>query len=337
MSSPGTQPRLLDQLRSAIRLRHYSIRTEQSYVHWVRRYVLFHGKRHPAEMGADEVTRFLSHLAVDRHVSASTQNQALAAILFLYRHVLGIELPWLNDVVRAKRPVRIPVVFTRDEVRRLLAPLEGTVWLMASLIYGAGLRVSECVHLRTKDVDFHYCQLIVRDSKGQKDRVTVLPSALIEPLRTHLARVKTLHELDLKDGFGEAELPHALARKYPNAGKEWGWQFVFPSAKRSPGWHDGVERRFHVSDSTIQKALKQAMRQARIMKPGSVHTLRHSFATHLLESGYDIRTVQELLGHRDVKTTQIYTHVLQKGGHAARSPLDQLDAGYGAGRGSAGR
>jgi integron integrase len=315
-------PRLLDQVREVIRLRHYSIRTEQAYVQWIRRFILFHGKRHPREMGAPELTAFLSDLAVQRNVAASTQNQALHAIIFLYRDVLNIDLPWLDGVQRAKKPQRLPVVFTREEVKALLAQLQGTMWLMAMLTYGAGLRLLECLRLRVKDVDFHYRQLLIRDAKGQKDRVTVLPSSLVDTLRTHLARVRERHEIDLREGFGRVYLPHALAAKYPSADREWGWQYVFPSSRRSIDPRYGVERRHHAAEDALQRAVKQAIRKANIIKPGSVHTLRHSFATHLLESGYDIRTVQELLGHADVKTTMIYTHVLNRGGRGVVSPVD---------------
>lgn len=318
----GNPPRLLDQVRELIRIRHYSIRTEQAYVQWIRRFILFHGKRHPREMGAPELTAFLSDLAVQRNVAASTQNQALHAILFLYRDVLNIDLPWLNEVQRAKQPQRLPVVFTREEVRALMAQLEGTMWLMAMLTYGSGLRLLECLRLRVKDVDFHYKQLVVRDAKGQKDRVTMLPNSLIDPLRTHLARVRVLHENDLREGFGHVHLPGALAAKYPSADREWGWQYVFPSSRRSIDPRSGSEQRHHAQEDALQRAVKQAIRKANIVKPGSVHTLRHSFATHLLESGYDIRTVQQLLGHADVKTTMIYTHVLNQGGRGVVSPVD---------------
>lgn len=328
-SLAGAAPRLIEQVRTVIRLKHYSLRTEESYVQWIRRFILFHNKRHPREMGAEEITRYLSHLARARNVSASTQNQALNAILFLYREVLKIELPWMDGIDRAKRPTRLPVVFTQAEVRALLAPLEGTLWLMLSLIYGAGLRLSECLRLRVKDVDFHYGQLFIRDGKGQKDRVTVLPTALVEPLRAHLIRVKQRHEQDLREGFGAVYLPFALERKYPNANREWGWQYVFPSAARSIDPRSKIARRHHLSESAVQKALKSSIRAAGITKPGSVHTLRHSFATHLLENGYDIRTVQELLGHSDVRTTMIYTHVLNKGGKGVRSPFDVLGVSAG--------
>lgn len=316
------EPRLLDQVRELIRIRHYSIRTEQAYVQWIRRFILFHGKRHPREMGADEVTAYLSYLAMDRNVAAATQNQALNAILFLYRDVLKITLPWLDQVQRAKKPQHLPVVFTKEEVKALLAQLEGTPWLMASIIYGGGLRLMECLRLRVKDIDLQLGQLVIRDAKGQKDRVTILPRTLIDPLRTHLARVHQIHETDIQAGFGRVFLPHALEHKYPNANIEWGWQYVFPSARRSRDPRSSVERRHHAPEDALQRAVKQALRAANIIKPGSVHTLRHSFATHLLESGYDIRTVQELLGHSDVKTTMIYTHVLNRGGRGVVSPLD---------------
>jgi len=317
-----TAPRLLDQVREVIRLRHYSIRTEQAYVQWIRRFIVFHGKKHPRGMGSAEVTAFLSDLAVRRNVSASTQTQALNAILFLYRDVLKVPLPWLTEIEKAKRPQRLPVVFTRQEVKALLARLDGTPWLMASLIYGGGLRLMECLRLRIKDVDFQYGQLVIRDAKGQKDRVTILAHSLIEPLRTHLAKVRQLHENDIAAGFGRVYLPNALEHKYPNANLEWGWQYLFPSSRRSLDPRTGVERRHHAPEDALQRAIKQAIRDAGIVKPGSVHTLRHSFATHLLESGYDIRTVQELLGHADVKTTMIYTHVLNRGGRGVVSPLD---------------
>jgi integron integrase len=314
--------RLLDQVRELIRIRHYSIRTEHAYLQWIRRFILFHGKRHPRDMGADELTAFLSNLAVRRKVSASTQNQALHAILFLYRDVLKINLPWLSEVQRAKRPQHLPVVFTREEVKALLAQLDGTMWLMAALTYGGGLRLLECLRLRVKDVDFHYRQLVIRDAKGQKDRVTMLPTRLMDPLRTHLSRVCQLHEADLREGYGRVHLPYALATKYPNADRDWGWQYVFPSKRRSIDPRSGIERRHHAPEDALQRAVKRAIHKARIVKPGSVHTLRHSFATHLLESGYDIRTVQELLGHADVKTTMIYTHVLNRGGRGVLSPID---------------
>lgn len=319
------RPRLLQRVHEAIRVRHYSRRTEEAYVHWIKRLIYFHGKRHPESMGESEVTAFLNHLAVDRHVAAATQNQALSAILFLYRQVLGRELPWLDGVQRPTRPPRVPVVLTRAEAGRLLAQLTGTKWLIASLLYGAGLRVMEGLRLRVKDVDLSYRQVLVRDGKGEKDRVTMLPEKLVEPVRAHLGRVRLLHTRDLREGFGEVNLPYALARKYPRAAKEWHWQYVFPSQHRSTDPEDGVIRRHHLYDSVPQRAIKEAARTAGIAKPVSCHTLRHSFATHLLEGGYDIRTVQELLGHSDVSTTMIYTHVLNKGGHGVASPLDRLE------------
>jgi integron integrase len=318
------KPKLLDQVRYKIRLKHYSIRTEQAYVDWIKRFILFHRKRHPASMGAPEVRAFLSHLAVERHVAASTQCQALSAIVFLYREILERDLGWLEDMERAKKPERLPVVFSRAEVHAVLARLDGQPWLMASLLYGAGLRLMECIRLRVKDVDFGYRQILVRDGKGQKDRVTMLPQMVVEPLRVQLQKVKTLHEQDLAEGFGEVYLPFALERKYPDASREWHWQYVFPSHKRSVDPRTGKERRHHVDEKVLQRAVKKAIRQARITKPGSCHTFRHSFATQLLEAGYDIRTVQELLGHKDVRTTMIYTHVLNQGGKGVRSPLDLM-------------
>lgn len=319
-------PRLLDQLRLTIRRRHYSYRTEKTYVNWTKAFIRFHGLRHPRDLGAEDIKHFLNHLANERRVSASTQSQALAALLFLYKQVLGVELPWLEGVDRARKPQRLPVVLTRAEVRQVLANLRGVCWLAGSLMYGAGLRVLEYVTLRVKDVDFAYRQITVRDGKGRKDRITLLPDGLRTPLERHLATVKTLHERDLEAGFGHAPLPHALARKYQNADREWGWQFVFPSASRSPDRATGVLHRYHMSPKTVQSAMYDAVRRAQIRKPASCHTLRHSFATHLLESGYDIRTVQELLGHSDVKTTMIYTHVPNRGGRGVLSPLDTPSA-----------
>ncbi|MBI5753286.1 MAG: integron integrase [Hydrogenophilales bacterium] len=321
LNSPET-PRLLVRVRDKIRLKHYSIRTEQAYTDWVRRFILFHEKRHPAEMGAAEVEQFLTHLAVKGQVAASTQNQAKSALLFLYREVLEIELPWLDDAAKAKDGKRLPVVLTVQESMRLLDEMEGTSGLIARLLYGAGMRVMEGVRLRVKDVEFMRRELIVREGKGNKDRVTMLPQSLVEPLQSHLARVKALHEKDLAAGFGEVYLPFALARKYPAAGCEWHWQYVFPAAKRSIDPRSDVERRHHVTDQAVQRAVRQAARDAGINKPVTPHTLRHSFATHLLQSGYDIRTVQELLGHKDVQTTMIYTHVLNRGGRGVVSPLD---------------
>jgi integron integrase len=317
------QPRLLERVHEAIGRLHYSRRTEESYVHWIRRFIYWSGKRHPATLGQSEVTAFLTHLATERNVAAATQNQALAALLFLYKEVLGRELGWFDGVVRAKRPVRLPVVLTQGEVSALLAQLKGAHWLMASLLYGAGLRLMECLRLRVKDVDFAYRQILVRDGKGGKDRVTMLPEATVQSLHEQLGEAKRLHGIDLREGFGEARLPHGLARKYPRAGYEWGWQYVFPSGKRSVDPEDGAIRRHHLDESVLSRALKQAHRDAAIAKPISAHVLRHSFATHLLQTGYDIRTVQELLGHADVSTTMIYTHVLNRGGRAVRSPLDR--------------
>ena len=319
--APG-RPRLLVQVHEAIRRRYFSRRTEEAYVHWIKRFIYFSGKRHPATLGEPEVTAFLNHLAVQRKVAASTQNQALSALLFLYKEVLGRELPWLDGVQRVTRPPRLPTVLTRAEAERLLAQLDGTPWLLASLLYGAGLRVMECLRLRVKDVDFAYRQILVRDGKGEKDRVTMLPAATADPLRAHLERVRLLHARDLREGFGEVHLPYALARKYPRAACDWCWQYVFPSKCRSVDPETGVIRRHHLDESVPQRAVKEAARAAGIAKPVSCHTLRHSFATHLLEAGYDIRTVQELLGHSDVSTTMIYTHVLNKGGRGVQSPLD---------------
>jgi len=322
--SPAQPPKLLDQVREAIRLRHYSIRTEQAYTDWIKRYILFHHKKHPQEMGAAEVERFLTHLAVQGKVAASTQNQALSALLFLYKEVLKVDLPWLSEVKRAKKPRRLPVVLTVEEVKRVLARLDGQHGLMADLLYGAGLRLLECARLRVKDVDFAMGQITVRDGKGEKDRVTMLPRSVFEPLRAYLDKVKVLHEHDLEEGFGEVYLPHALDRKYPHAAKEWGWQYVFPAAGRSVDPRSGKERRRHVDEQSLQRAVKKAVRAAGLTKPASCHTLRHSFATHLLQSGYDIRTIQEWLGHQDVSTTMIYTHVLNRGGHGVASPLDRI-------------
>ncbi|HEY4559925.1 MAG TPA: integron integrase [Lysobacter sp.] len=316
-------PRLLDQVRERVRLRHYSVRTERAYVGWVRRFVIANGRRHPRELGGAEVERFLTDLAARDDVAAGTQNQALAALLFLYRDVLGPKLPWMQDVVRAKRPRRLPVVLSRGEVERLLAAMEGPSRLMAALLYGTGMRLMEYVRLRIKDVDFERGEILVREGKGDKDRRVPLPQALREELRRAIERASMLHRHDLADGFGEARLPHALAKKYPNAAREPGWQFVFPSAQRSVDPRTGRTHRHHVDDSSLQRAVKRARGVAGIAKPATCHTLRHSFATHLLEAGQDIRTVQELLGHKDLSTTQIYTHVLGRGAGAVLSPLDR--------------
>jgi integron integrase len=315
-------PRLLDQAREALRRKHYSIRTEESYIGWMRRYILFHQKRHPAEMGAAEVEAFLTDLAVEQRVAASTQNQALSALLFLYTEVL---LRPLDEVhaVRAKQPQRLPTVMTRAEARSVLDAMVGVHQLMAKLLYGSGIRLMECVRLRVKDVDFALRQVVVRSGKGDKDRVTPLPDSLVAPLQEHLRRVKLTHAQDLRDGYGEVYLPYALERKYPSANREWIWQYVFPSESLSVDPRSGKQRRHHVDESGLQKAVRRAAQLAQISKRVTCHTFRHSFATHLLEDGYDIRTVQELLGHSDVRTTMIYTHVLNRGGRGVRSPLDR--------------
>jgi integron integrase len=317
-------PKLLDQLRAALRTLHYSLRTEEAYADWVRRYIYFHGKRHPKDLGAEGVRAFLSHLAVDRGVSASTQNQAKAALLFLYRQVLGVDLPWLNEVVQAKERRRLPVVLSPGEVRSLLDQMDGTMGLVAALLYGTGLRLLEGLRLRVKDLDFDRLEVTVRSGKGDKDRVTMLPERLAGPLRAHLARVRALHEQDLAEGFGDVFLPDALAVKYKGAARQWGWQWVFPSGVRSVDPRSGLTRRHHLHAESVQRAVREAGRRAELAKPVTPHVLRHSFATHLLTAGHDIRTVQELLGHKDVATTMIYTHVLNRGGRGVASPLDGL-------------
>lgn len=321
MNPVKTPSPFLERVRAAIRVRHYSIRTEESYLFWVRRFILFHGKRHPGELGAVEVGQFLTHLAVDRKVAASTQNQALNALVFLYKNVLERPLGEVADVVRARRPQRLPVVLSAREVKGLLRHLNGSYWLAACLMYGSGLRLMEAVRLRVKDLDFEHRALVVRDGKGQKDRVVTLADELIVPLQRHLEGVRMVHTKDLADGFGEVYLPYALERKYPHAARLWGWQYVFPAGKRSVDPRSGKERRHHIDESAVQKAVRAAVRKAGIERPAGCHTLRHSFATHLLERGMDIRTVQEQLGHKDVRTTQIYTHVIQRGGAAVLSPL----------------
>ncbi len=317
-------PRLLDQLRERLRRLNYSIRTEQVYVDWAKRFILYHGKRHPRGMGSAEVETFLTHLAVGRQVSAATQNQARAALLFLYREVLGIELPWLTEVVTAKMSRRLPVVLTEREVRELLLQLNGVNALIASLLYGTGMRLLEGLRLRIKDVEFERREILIRSGKGDKDRVTVLPENLMAPLHQQIAKVRALHQMDLDEGFGDVWLPDALAQKFPRAGQALGWQFVFPSRVRSVDPRSGKERRHHLTEQSMQRAVAGAAQRANIDKPCTPHVLRHSFATHMLQAGYDIRTVQELLGHVDVGTTQIYTHVMNRGGRGVLSPFDKL-------------
>jgi integron integrase len=323
-------PRLLDRVRIATRTRHYSRRTEEAYVGWARRFILFHGKRHPAALGAEEVNAFLSHLAVEGRVSASTQAQALCALVFLYRHVLDDRLPWIDDIVRADRPKKLPVVLTRGEVRALLGAMRGTPRLVAAILYGGGLRLLEALRLRVKDVDFAARLLVVREGKGAKDRRTMLPDTLQEALRSQIESVRRIHRRDLAAGHGEVWLPDALERKYVSAGREFAWQYVFPASRLSVDPRSGVERRHHLDESAVQRAVKEAGRSEGIDKHAGCHTLRHSFATHLLENGHDIRTIQELLGHADVATTMIYTHVLQRsGGRGVRSPLDAIGESHG--------
>jgi len=317
-------PKLLDQVRARIRVKHYSIRTEAQYVNWIKRFIIFHGKRHPRDMGAPEVEAFLSDLAVAGGVASSTQNQALSALLFLYREVLEIQLPWLDNVTRAKPSRRLPVVLTPAEVRAVLERMDGVYGVMGRLLYGTGMRLMECVRLRVKDVDFGRNEILIREGKGAKDRVTMLPAALAAPLVGHLTRRRLIFDDDLAAGRAEVWLPDALAKKYPNAATEWGWQFVFCSGSHSTDPRSGRVRRHHIDEKLLQRAMKKAVTAARLVKPATPHTLRHSFATHLLQSGYDIRTVQELLGHSDVSTTMIYTHVLNKGGRGVASPLDSL-------------
>jgi integron integrase len=318
------KPKLLDQVRHAIRTRHFSPRTEHAYLHWIRRFILYHGKRHPAEMGEAEIAAYLTSLAVRRHVSASTQNQALSALLFLYRSVLGQELEWIDGVIRAKPSGRLPVVLTRQEVQAVVGHMQGTTALMAALLYGAGLRLLECARLRVKDIDFTSNQIVIRAGKGNRDRITMLPVVVKDPLGRHLARVRAQHEDDTRRGAGWVELPSALDRKYPGAGRDWCWQWVFPATRTYADSVTGQRRRHHLHESVLQRAVKTAVYKAGITKPASCHSFRHSFATHLIEAGYDVRTVQELLGHRDLRTTMIYTHVLNRGGRGVLSPADAL-------------
>jgi integron integrase len=318
------KPKLLDQVRQAIRTRHYSEKTEKAYVHWIKRFIFFHNKRHPVEMAELEIGQFLSSLATDGHVSASTQNQAFNALLFLYHEVLNKRIGLIDGVVRAKRPHRLPVVLTKDEVKNVIDQMIGAPRLMAILLYGAGLRLMECCCLRIKDIDFSRNEIVVRAGKGDKDRHTMLPSVVRNSLFEHFRDVKLQHDEDLKNGLGRVSLPKALDRKYPNAGKEWGWQWAFPATSHYSDTVTGEKRRHHLHESVLQRAFKEARLKAGVFKPAGPHTLRHSFATHLLENGYDIRTVQELLGHTDVSTTMIYTHVLNRGGKGVRSPADGL-------------
>lgn len=317
-------PKLLDRLQESLRSRHYSRRTEETYCQWVKRFIYFHGVRHPREMAEPEINAFLTHLAVKHKVSASTQNQALSALLFLYRHVIGREIGNLGDVIRARKPKRLPVVMTREEVKLVLDNLSGDRWLAASLMYGSGLRLMECLRLRVQDLDFSRNEILVRSGNSDKDRITMLPESLKSPLQSHLDRVKAVHGRDLSDDWGRVDMPGALDRKYPNASKEWRWQWVFPQENR---WHNpktGTQGRHHMDESLVQKAVREAVLKASLSKHATCHTFRHSFATHLLEGGYDIRTIQELLGHNDVKTTMIYTHVLNRGPAGVRSPVDGL-------------
>lgn len=320
------KPRLMEQVRYALRAHRYSLRTEQSYMQWIKRYIFFHNKRHPQEMDATHIASFLSYLAVEKHVSASTQNQALSALLFLYKKVLNIEPEWIDDVIRAKRPARLPVVLDRESVSLLLNNLTGVHQLMAKLLYGTGMRLMEVIRLRVKDVDFSYSQIYIRSGKGNKDRVTVLPSSLVEPLNMQLTYSRTLYDLDRVENSPGVEMPDALERKYPNASKEWAWHWVFPSKNHSQDPRSKIIRRHHIYEKNLQRGIKKAARACGLSTMVNTHTLRHCFATHLLEDGYDIRTLQQLLGHKDVKTTMIYTHVMKKGAMGVRSPMDSLNS-----------
>jgi integron integrase len=319
---PSDSP-LLTQVRQVLRLRHMSRSTEKSYLYYILDYIYFHNKRHPQEMGVDEIRAYLSHLAIQKNVAGSTQNVALSALLFLYRQVLKSDLPDIDNIERARRPKRLPVVLTRREVQEVLAIVDGVEGLFLQLLYGTGMRLMEGLRLRVKDIDFEQKEIIIRDGKGEQDRMTMLPEKLLEPLRQQLVYAQALHQIDLSMGWGEVELPYALAVKYPNAAREWKWQYIFPSPTRSVDPRTGHKGRHHLSEDRIQRSMKRALRQTEINKNASPHTLRHSFATHLLESGYDIRTVQELLGHKDVQTTMVYTHVLNRGGKGVISPLDR--------------
>lgn len=321
--STGTRPGLLATLRERLRSRHYSLRTERAYVLWVRRFVAFHGRRSPRELGGAEVTAFLSALANRGNVAAATQNQALAAILFLYREVLALDLPWLAEIVRAKKPRRLPTVLTAAEVQSLLSRIDGIHGLMARLMYGTGMRISECVALRVKDIDLERREIVVRQGKGGKDRMTVLPASLLEPMKMQLSRSRLVFEADRRAGVPGVELPYALERKYPGAGRMWGWHWAFPQDHLSVDPRSRIRRRHHYYEQTLARAITAAARQCALAKPVTSHTLRHSFATHLMQQGYDIRTIQELLGHKDVSTTMVYTHVLNRGGRGVVSPLDR--------------
>lgn len=320
----ATKPRFLDLVRERIRTKHYSIRTEEAYAGWIKKFIFFHNKRHPAEMGKLEMEQFLTYLAVERNVASSTQNQALAALLFMYKEVLQMEPPWVENVTRAKKPQRLPVVLTKTEVSQLLENVPLSYQLQVKLLYGCGLRLMELVRLRVQDIDFGYQSITVRAGKGDKDRVVMLPPSIIEALQAQLTETKRIHDIDLSNGYGDVYLPNALDRKYPNANKTFAWQYVFPSRNIATDPRSGKKRRHHMHEQALQRAIRQAASRANIHKKVTPHTLRHSFATHLLESGYDIRTIQELLGHKNVETTMIYTHVLKQGGKGVTSPLENL-------------
>ena len=323
-SSEKRKPKLLDLVRHKIQALHYSPRTEKTYIGWIKQFIFFHGKRHPVDMAEKEINEFLSFLAIKKHVTASTQNQALCAIVFLYRHVLNKDIGLMDGLIRAKRPGRLPVVLSKAEVRKIIRNLSGVKKIIVMIMYGSGLRLMECLRLRVKDIDFSLNQIIVRDGKGNKDRITMLPQVVNISLKEHLKRVRKIHQQDRQDGYGRVNLPYALSRKYPNASREWNWQYIFPATKRFKNPITGEQGRHHIHETAIQKSVKKAIRNAGIVKHAACHTLRHSFATHLLEDGYDIRTVQELLGHKDVRTTMIYTHVLNRGVRGVMSPADRL-------------